>query len=162
MVNVSSFIEKAVYSIVAWGGDSTRKADTIAEKTALADLLSGAQTPEDKEFIEGFMLKKGASKAPKVDGKNPEVNAERSFEYDLSEVPIPEGFNNFKGKQKIYFDENGKIKQLVQRDENGTIISVSNYEHNGDLITVKTDFMDGSGKSVSIHDKESKKKCINV
>lgn len=157
---VSEFIKNAVHSIVAFeGGKNARKCDSHAEKTALSDLLAGVQTEADRKFIEGFMLEKGTSKAPKLDGKNPEVNIERSYEYDLKDVPVPEGFDNLnaKGKQKVFFDENGKIKQLVQRDENGNMISITDYEHQGETVKLTTKFLDGSGKSEAMYDNKTRK-----
>ncbi len=130
---VSGWIQKAVADIVAFDGN-TRKADSPAEKKLLANLLAGNLNDEDKEYIEGFMLERGASKTPKVNGKNPEKNTKRSVKTEFignlgaaneAEMEILKSMNK---NIESFFDENGEIKKTVITGENGEQTSISNYK----------------------------------
>lgn len=141
---VSDYIQKAVADIAAFGGN-TRKVDTKAEKNALANLLAGCEKAEDKEYIQGFMVEHSKAKTPKVDGKNPEINENRTVTITggpkgpiggATQEDVDKYINN-NWENKVFYDENGDVQKVIIRNKEGEVTGIINLQTDGDIVTGK-------------------------
>lgn len=130
---VSGWVQKAVADIAAFDGN-TRKIDSQSEKNVLSSMLAGNLSSEDKEYIEGFMLARGASKTPKVNGKNPEKNTERAVKTEFvgtlsaKNQTQMEKLKSMNKNMETFFDENGEVIRSVITGENGEQTSIIDYK----------------------------------
>ncbi len=136
---VSQWVQKAVADIAAFEGKLNKiDKDSTAEKNALSALLAGNNlTPDDRDYIEGFMLDKNA-KAEKINGLKPKKNESRSIEMPYNE-PIgtfenqsADEVNKLKSmfsKMHLFFDEEGNVARQEIRGTDGELTVLSSVKH---------------------------------
>ena len=140
---VSDNIKSAVAQIAAFDGN-TRKVDSKAEMNTLAKILAGCDNEEDREYVQGFMIEHSKAKTPKIDGKNPERNEERSVVLKGVHGPISgatqeeiDRYINNNWEQKAFYNENGDVQKIITRNKEGEITSIANFQADGDIVTGK-------------------------